>query len=237
MTIGIYALQFNDDLTYIGQSIDVESRIHRHIRELKSNIHYNYRMKDAYKLYGIPSWFMVEKCLESELNFKENQWIREFDSCINGLNIRNEEESVLRGPNANSAKYSKDQIINVMLLLCDPNNSSRVIEGITGVPSGNVNSIARGASHLWLKEVYPSEYSTMLSYKGKRNGKQNSTINRNGKMCPDLIDPTGNIHRNISNISEFCKLRNLNPEYFYMLTNGHCKSTCGGWKLYRPVKE
>ena len=41
MITGIYALQFNFDLTYIGQSIDIESRTSRHLRELEKKHHYN----------------------------------------------------------------------------------------------------------------------------------------------------------------------------------------------------
>jgi group I intron endonuclease len=230
---GIYMMSFNDyNLIYIGQSIDIHKRFSRHLSDLRANRHYNNKITEAFKTFGPPTLDILEVCCSNNLDELENYYIKEFDSCINGLNIRNEEESILRGPLANSAKYTEAQILKIFELLCNPDNSSKYISEITGVPSGNINSIARGASHSWLSERFPDKYAYMISLKGTRNGRQNSLLNRNGKYHPELLSPTGEIYSEIDNLAEFCRTHNLPYCNMNKLVRGKKKS-CGGWSVFK----
>lgn len=232
ITCGIYLLNFNNYLSvYIGQSQDIESRYNRHIRDLKNNRHYNSKLQNAYRLYNIPFLEILEVCSAEDLTDKEMSWIDEFDSCKNGLNIRDRDDSALRGPNANSAKYSKQQIVDIFFLLIENKHSRATISEKTQVPIGNINSIARGASHLWLKESYPEEYKVLESLKYSTIGKSNSKGAHN-KLWPALIDPLGNVYCSINNLREFCSTKNLPYDQFHRLCSGKAKS-CHGWKIQK----
>lgn len=236
---GIYALSFNNgDHVYIGQSQNIHVRISRHMREMQQQKHYNYRVQNAYNKYGLPEAVVIEKCTPNAelLNAKENFWIDEFDSCLNGLNIRDKDESALRGTNSNAARYSKEQILQVFELLLDANNSSKYIESITGVPSGNINCIARSASHLWLKDEYPEKYVILESLKGTRQGLQH-TLASKGKKWPIIVAPTGEQYSDIGNLKRFCETHSIPYDQMYRTCTGkrNSKST-HGWYILKPIE-
>lgn len=229
--IGIYMLSFdNYNLVYIGQSINIDNRVANHLSGLKTGRHYNYKMLEAYAKYGEPIVDILELCGPEELNNKENWYIKEFNSCLSGLNIRDEEENILRGPNANSAVYTKEQILSVFYLLCDKTNSSKYIESLTGVPVGNINMIARGASHSWLMQEDPEKYTYMLSLVGSRRGIQQTLEARKGAKHPTLISPDGIEYSNIGNLSQFCKEHWLPYTCVHKLTKG-LRNSVHGWKV------
>lgn len=220
---------FNNDLVYVGQSINIKDRVSHHFTALRCNKHYNYKLQEAYQMYGLPEVYTLEYSKSDSLDSLEFQWIREFDSCINGLNIRDEEEHVLRGPNSNSAKYTEEQVLKVFKMLQDPSNSYKSISEASDVPIGNINQISKGSSHVWLKEKYPTEYEAMISLKGTRNGKQNSRQGLYGIGYPDIVSPTGEVFKNVGNLSAFCKQHNVPVQYMRRLLSGERKSPVGGW--------
>jgi group I intron endonuclease len=233
-TSGIYALNFNGGTNiYIGQSQDIDARTSRHIRDMQKQNHYNYRVQGAYNQFGLPEIVVLEvcDCDQESINRKENFWIDEFDSCRNGLNLRDKDESALRGVNSNSSKYTRQQILDTFELLLDINNTSKHIENITGVPSGNINCIARSASHLWLKEEFPDKYILMESLKGKRNGLQNTLASR-GKVWPTLVSPNNTLYSNIPNLKKFCSEHMLPYDQIHRVCSGK-SSSAHGWKVQK----
>jgi group I intron endonuclease len=69
---GVYGIYRNDGRKiYIGSSVDIRSRIKRHISQLESNSHYNLQMQ---KDYADNEWsfFVIELCEEKDLLEKEN---------------------------------------------------------------------------------------------------------------------------------------------------------------------
>jgi group I intron endonuclease len=215
---------------YIGQSQDIHSRYSRHIREMTKNTHYNYKIQEAFNKYGVPELDIIEACQVSELTSKEMFWIDEFDSCKNGLNIRDKDDSALRGPNANSAKYTRKQIIQVFeLLIANTPITRKEISQATGVPVGNINCIARGASHLWLKTEFPDEYKVLESYKHKSVGLSQSSIIKNGKTY-SLVDSKGVVYSNITNLKRFCNEKDIPYDQIWRLCAGKAKSA-HGWKV------
>lgn len=227
---GIYLLNFdNNESIYIGQSQDVESRYKRHVREMQQNKHYNYRVQSAYNNFGIPSLLILDQCSPIDLTDREMYWIDEFNSCKQGLNLRDKDESALRGPEANSAKYTREQILKVFELLTTENISRKDIEIATGVPVGNINSIARGASHLWLKEEFPSQYLILENIKYTTIGNSNSHGAHN-KKWPDLVSPDGSVYKEITNLKKFCAEHNIPYDQIHRVCAKKANSA-HGWKL------
>jgi hypothetical protein len=229
---GIYALSFNGgEAIYVGQSQDIEKRTRSHLRELTKSKHYNYKIQDAYNKFGTPEIIILEECpCDTKVLIRaENFWIDEFDSCRNGLNLRDKDETALRGVNANRAKYSLEQVLAVFDYLLDVKNTPKQISEWTGVPVGNINSISRGASHVWLKSEYPEKYAKLESLKGKRIGIQNTLGSRN-RVWPDLVSPVGTKYTGITNLKEFCRLHNLPYDQMCRLCSGRYR-ICHGWTL------
>lgn len=80
MAIGIYALYWEEqDLIYIGQSQNIERRFSEHIYKLTNTKHTNYKVQNAYNLYGLPVLNILEQCEISELNTLEISYTKEFN--------------------------------------------------------------------------------------------------------------------------------------------------------------
>jgi hypothetical protein len=163
------------------------------------------------------------------LNDRENLWIEEFDSCRNGLNLRDKDESALRGTNSNASKYTREQILTVFNMLLKVSNTPKYIESATGVPTGNINAIARSASHLWLKEEFPDKYAILESLKGKRNGIQN-TLGSRGKKWPTVVSPEGTQYSNILNLKKFCLEHDIPYDQMHRVCSGK-NNTARGWSV------
>lgn len=75
---GIYAILNKSEATiYIGQSINIESRIKEHRRDLCNNRHGNSPLQKLWNECKIEDFefLIIEECPESELNSKEQYWI------------------------------------------------------------------------------------------------------------------------------------------------------------------
>lgn len=242
MTIGIYALYWEEqDLIYIGQSQNIESRFKEHIRKLKNNYHTNYKVTEAYNLYGNPSVQIIEICSLDDLNQLEIFWTKEFNSLhgSNGLNII-EAGSVGYGAYSNSSVYTKWQILKVFSLLRRiPVISYKLISIRTKVKTHTISDIVNGKSHLWISTEYPEKYLELKTLVQQRLVKSYGTAKNIGKIYPAISDSLGNIYTNIENLSEFC--RNI-PEFtkdpeqarkgLSRLLSGKLKSYIG-WKVIK----
>lgn len=80
--VGIYAIKNAvDGKVYIGQSVDVEYRICNHFSKLKWNRHDNTHLQRAYNLNPSAfTWELLCECSENELDKKEIQAIRDYQS-------------------------------------------------------------------------------------------------------------------------------------------------------------
>lgn len=229
MTIGIYSLYFEeiDSKVYIGQSVNIEKRYKDHKSALQTQKHTNYKLQEAYNLYGFPQFSVIEKCSFEELDILEIFWTNEFDSIINGLNICYPGKGAASGPDNHNSKYSRLQILRVFRKLYLSNElSDNEIGLLYNVHSSTVTNIRLGHSHLWLKDSYPAQYKLIKQYR--------ITKTRANALARNLIpggvkirDPLGNIH-NVYNMREFARINNLDGSNISKLCRGKV-STVKGW--------
>lgn len=232
MSSGIYSLSYNNyNDIYIGQSVNIDSRVGKHLSLLKHNKHYNHKLTDLYNKFGVPEVNIIEKCPISELNAKENFWIQEFDSYNNGINLRTLELTASKGPKHPQAKFSEQQILDTFELLLDPSNLVKDISICTEVSEGMISMIACGQSHRWLEERFPSEYALLLSLVGQRRVFGQSS--RGKKVVhPTIVDTEGNEYSNIDNVKVFAETHNLGYSQLHkVLTKAHGAVSVRGWKL------
>ena len=74
--IGIYKLEFTDGSYYIGQSVNIVSRLKDHYRELLAGNHHSYKLQTKYNKLGLlPTHSIVTICAVGELNSIEERLI------------------------------------------------------------------------------------------------------------------------------------------------------------------
>lgn len=207
MTTGIYSLYWEEqDLIYIGQSQDIESRFKRHIRDLIGNRHTNYKVQNTYNLYHNPKLYIIEKCNISELNNLEVYWTEEFNSINTGLNIVEAGAGVGYGPYNGYSKYSKVTILKVFHYLYNTIISCRGIAEKLNVGIDLPKDISQGKSHLWLKEKYPEKYRLMYLNRDKRYRSNLGRSNNSARKASlEIISPEGIKYSGILNLTEFCR--------------------------------
>lgn len=225
MTIGIYLLSFNNDSkVYIGQSSNIERRCTTHKRELRLNKHENYRLQNAYNLYGEPTHRILEITSLENLTDREIYYINKFNSIKNGYNItypyyRKSDNFYLNN------KWSKLEILKAFrysYLAKYAKISYKDIAQKLKVSIYLINNIRSEKNHLWLQKDYPFQYAKMLSLRNSeaRNNKITGLVYK-------VFSPTKEIHE-FTSISKFAKLHNLDRGNLNRLINNRCFS-CKGW--------
>lgn len=87
---GVYSITNKvNNKKYIGQSLDIKHRWRHHINELKKNKHANSHLQNAWNKYGEEkfNFEIIQICEPSELDIKEQYWIKYYDSMKNGYNL------------------------------------------------------------------------------------------------------------------------------------------------------
>lgn len=236
MTVGIYALYWEEqDLIYIGQSVNIERRYKDHLVKLKAQKHSNYLVQEAYTKYSIPKLHIIEVCSLSELNDKEIKWTVEFNSINTGLNIVEPGEARSGfGTNCGASKYSRYKILKVFSMLYKSLLPYYKISQKLNVPIGLVSSIANKISHTWLQVEYPKQYNLMIDNKSIRRIKNNIALTTNYNY-PNIISPEG-IEYSVEHIIPFCREHFPNDTLsstrtsLGKLLNGR-KSSWRGWRV------
>ena len=85
--------------SYIGQSVSIKRRWSAHKTALKHNIHNNYKLQEAYNLYGENSFSfeILELCPAKTLNEKEKEYIKKYNTYYEGFNLTEGGELCLIG--------------------------------------------------------------------------------------------------------------------------------------------
>lgn len=78
---GIYAIvNILTNTRYIGQSVHVETRKREHFNALRSGVHFNPHLQNAFNYYGENNFIfeVLEECTESALSDREVYWMEEY---------------------------------------------------------------------------------------------------------------------------------------------------------------
>jgi group I intron endonuclease len=229
MTTGIYLINFNNyEEVYVGQAVNISNRIIKHRSLLKHNKHYNYKMQEAYNKYGDLSYDILEVCSYTELTYKEDMWIREFDSLNNGINLRDSKFTANSGVNASRSKFSEEQLVEAFALMTGKEHYSFTrIEEITGVTREMLSGIYNSKTHIWLQEQFPEEWKYLQSTRVERTKARYST----GKY-PTLVSPEGEEYSNITNLKEFARLHNLHYASLHKVcSSAYSEQSIHGWTV------
>jgi hypothetical protein len=227
MASGIYKIDFYGiDGCYIGQSTHLQKRITEHRTKLRSGKHYNHKLQLAYDSIDSENEMnitVLEYCDIQALDEKELYYISLLNSVDNGFNIIPGPANTGRGTTASRSKYTREQLINILMLLVDPVNSNIDISKQLDVPVSAVETIAYGKRHLWLQEEFPDEWEIV-----QRNIKNNYRF----LSSNNISERTGNLYYVISpeggeysfyNIAEFARNNNLNKSHLCQLLKGNIK--------------
>jgi len=106
---GVYKItNIINNKVYIGESLDIYRRWEEHIEYLNNNKHHSYKLQNDYNTYGLDSFNfnIIEELKQSDVSsykntmlliYKENEYIKKYDSINMGYNIENTLEKVLSG--------------------------------------------------------------------------------------------------------------------------------------------
>lgn len=204
MTIGIYALYWAEqDLVYVGKSGDLKVREYEHFRLMKTGKHTR-KLQDAYNNFGKPEFLIVEICSHIELDNKEVFWIAEYDS-LNpdvGLNTLPGGQDVGKDTTHASSKFTKQQILNVCELLCDPYLAQKNISKTTGISEAVISTILNGSKHTWIPEELRARIDSTRELRYQYNLPNSKNKNYS------IESPDGIVY-NIINVSTFAKENKL----------------------------
>lgn len=225
MSCGIYKITFDGiDGCYIGQSTHLEKRLRDHRSALRDNRHYNSKLQMAYSCIENDAecrMEVLEECVSTELDSREEYYIKLFDSVHSGFNFLSTPTSTARGTKASRSKYTREEIIQIVDLLVDSRNSNIDISNRLNVPVSIVRTIAYGKRHRWVQEEFPEKWAII-----KNNIESNSRfyssndINTRSGVVHTLISPTGQEY-SFSNIAAFARKHNLNKSHVCQVLKGN----------------
>lgn len=232
MTCGVYKLNFADKAFYIGQSQNIEQRFKQHISILKRGASCNYKLADAFLEYGMPSLTILEVCHIDTLHSREIDWIKNTNAQESGLNIHSGGlgfPSSLANPNS---KYSKEEIISAFELIVENKLSLIEISKMLCINYSVVSDICNARYYLWLSELFPLKFNTLVSLRGTRisaNGKNSKTAIERGIVYPKLKRSDGIIFT-VENASKFAKEHKIGSGSLFDLLKGR-KTTHREWSV------
>lgn len=227
MNSGIYALYWYDqDLVYIGQTNNFSVRKYEHFRLFKTGSASNHKLKNAYDLYGEPTFEILSFCPVDQLDTEEYFYIKEFNSVKQGLNILDKPFGTGKDTEHQAAKFSKEQILDVVEQLI----SGKSLESISQtrkISKAVISSILNQHRHTWIPEKYKELLSIELSKRQLKPARDSSSQNY-------WIKSPENILYKITNIAEFSREHKLLDTKLNEVLRNKRQSHCG-W--IRPTEK
>lgn len=149
---GIYKItNLINQKSYIGQSVNIETRWkkHRNIYNKPKNKSYNYPLYKAFRKYGIDkfSFEIIEECLVTQLNERERYWVSYYNTFFQGYNQT-------LGGDSSRISFKKDVIISIINDLSNTTISQKLIARKYNISEEMVQGINTG--RYWHHDrVYP----------------------------------------------------------------------------------
>lgn len=241
MTCGIYKLVFEGtNKCYIGQSVNIEKRFTQHIVSLQTG-KASKKLLDAYKVYGVPTLFILKSCGTCELDEAEIYYIKEFSSVENGFNTYSTpyEFITFNGTEAANAKYSESLIVDTLMYLCIPGSSVSKAEVEFGIKAASVSAILAQKQHLWVFERYPellklARENTAITNKQTISNNPKLLYNYSAKYgSPVKVLDSNNTVYDVYNINEFSRHHDISKSSLHRLISKQVAQT-RGWRLACP---
>ena len=168
--IGIYKITNKiNNKSYIGQSINIESRwIHHRNYPIKYS---RYPLYLAFEKYGIENFNfeVIEECSCGELDEKEQYYISKYDTYNNGYNQTLGGSS---GSYGNSIKLSKEDVWTIYDLLQFSSISQREIAQQFHVGEDTISEINQGKTRVLPNFSFPLRSNIRQKYYCQRCGKE-----------------------------------------------------------------
>ena len=240
---GIYKLEFTGtDRVYIGLSKDITSRYATHIRSMKDST-CSKKLLHAYQTYGMPTLSILEEVPIDNLEVKEVEYIEKYNSIENGFNtlLGSPVYAVDRG--FIYGDYDKSEYEVMFLAIYEARlkyGYSVLLKDIASkleVSENIITQIACCRRHQWLKNVYPEEYRFLEETVEKHTYGAHSTSEVLGKIHPDVQDKYGNIYTIGGNVSEFCRIHNLDLSALTRVLKGQAETHKGFRLLSTPLPK
>lgn len=217
----IYKLIFpNTSKVYIGQSLNPEARLQRHLQKLRDGIHHSKKLQQEYPECGTPELEILELCSTDVVDNREIYWIERFNSYFSGYNSTKGGNGTGIGEDCPSAKYSLDDYLAVVAFLAHTDMGTKEIAAELGVGISTVLNISSQTNHLYLRDIVPEDWNLMIS-------KQRH--HPNWRTYPPVISPEGVVY-NITSARAFSKEHKLDQSDFAKMLNGK-KASVRGWKV------
>ena len=187
--IGVYKItNIINGKVYIGESMNIEGRWNEHRDDLKSGNHHSYKLQEDYNTYGEDNFkfevleeidvnnleLMMHKCL---LIILENKYIKKFNSIVNGYNIEDTLDLILKGEKPLFDGYKINGRLKYIL-----NNIIKNINKNNGIFIPKEKSKPKHKEiRFKLKEQYVTEETKIIQNKPKleSNNKSKKIINFN----------------------------------------------------------
>jgi len=227
--IGIYKLEFIDKTYYIGQSLNLKSRLKDHYRMLLDGNHHSYKVQNAYIRTGtLPIHSIIQYCEVSELDAIETKYIKLDDPLC--LNIKGGGDSN-HGINAPTAKYLTSDIETAFFILVDnPGVKHSYVADFVGIDINTVHDISAGRGRVYteLSKIYPEKYSKLLSIKAHNTRGKNTVVLR-------YVDGT-EVTLVTGQYMDFCRKYGVQSSNLSKVINGSRKATMG-WSLVETYEN
>lgn len=151
MSCGIYKITNKENgKSYIGLSVDIESRWSDHIKKMNSTEQYDKPLYRAFRKYGLSNFIfeILEECKSSELGVKEKYWIKELKTAYEEFGYN----STLGGEGGTFQKLNPSTLNEIFLLLIEGELNNKEIGLLFNVTDQMVSDINCGRS--WYNSNY-----------------------------------------------------------------------------------
>jgi group I intron endonuclease len=234
MSCGIYKITNKvNGHSYIGQSVNIETRWVHHRNYKKNQSHYPLYI--AFKKYGIENFDfeILELCSSQELDQKEIFWIDYYNTYVNGYN----QTTGGQGTSNAIVKISSEDIKIIYDLLLNSTLEQKEIAKMFNVGEDTISEINQGKTRIDSNLIYPLRNHKREQKYCARCGKPIYYLATHCNQC------TGFLHRYVDRPSREELKRLIRTMPFttigtqYGVTDNTIRKWCDNYKLPRSKRE